>query len=194
MLAALEPGLTLPSESVAPLRRLGRVIADPPWDTARRRPWVIGLMVWMAPLDASLRRRALRRLAVRGEVAGKIVSFPKARDVWLRKIGRARGRGTTDAALCDADDEQLLALLAWAPPNLRRRIQRYALQYRRSRLPISGYDLVAIGIRGPAVGRALARIRLAFLDRAVRNREEALALAREIAGRAGRKRASTAKK
>jgi hypothetical protein len=194
VLAALEPGLALPSESVAPLRRLGRAIANPPWDGARRRPWVIGLMVWMAPLDASLRRRALRRLAVRGDVAGKIVSFPKARDVWLRKLGRARGRGTTDAALCDADDEQLLAVLAWAPPNLRRRIQRYALQDRRVRLPITGDDLLAIGIRGPAVGRALARIRVAFLDRAVRDREEALALARELARRGGRKKTARGRK
>ena len=191
VLAALEPGLVLPSESVAPLRRLGRAVADPPWNAGRLRPWVIGLMVWMAPLDASLRRRALHRLAVRGEIAGKIGAFPKARDVWLRKLGRARGRGTTDAALRGVDDEELLALLAWAPPNIRRRIQRYALEDRLAPLPISGDDLVAIGVRGPAVGRALARIRVAFLDRAVRNREEALALAREIARRGGKKGAAT---
>jgi tRNA nucleotidyltransferase (CCA-adding enzyme) len=193
VLAALEPGLALPSESVAPLRRLGRAIADPPWAVGRRRPWVTGLMVWMAPLDASLRRRALSRLAVRGEVTRKIGAFPKARDLWLRKMARARGRGATDAILCDADDEELLALLAWAPPNLRRRIQRYALEDRRAPLPIGGDDLLAIGIRGPAVGRALARIRIAFLDRAGRNRDEALALAREIARRGGKKRAATGK-
>jgi tRNA nucleotidyltransferase (CCA-adding enzyme) len=193
VLAALEPGLALPSQSVAPLRRLGRAIAEPPWGAGPRRPWVTGLMVWMAPLDASLRRRALSRLAVRGGIAGKIGAFPKARDVWLRKVGRARGRGATDAALCGADGEELLALLAWAPPNLRRRIQRYALEDRLAPLPISGDDLLAIGIRGPAVGRALARIRVAFLDRAVRDRDEALALAREIARRRGKKKAATAK-
>jgi tRNA nucleotidyltransferase (CCA-adding enzyme) len=190
VLPALEPGLSLPSASVAPLRRLGRAIADPPWATEFRRPWVTGLMVWMAALDASLRRRALHRLAVRGEVARKIGAFPKARDLWIRKIGRARGRGTTDAALGGADDEELLALLAWAPPNLRRRIQRYAREDRLAALPLSGDDLVAIGIRGPAVGRALARIRIAFLDRAVRDRGEALALAREIARRAGKRKAA----
>jgi hypothetical protein len=85
----------------------------------------------------------------------------------------------------------LLALLAWAPPNLRRRIQRYALEDRRAPLPIGGDDLLSIGIQGPAVGRALARIRVAFLDRAVRDRDEALALAREIARRGGKKRAAT---
>jgi hypothetical protein len=145
-------------------------------------------MVWMAPLDASLRRRALQRLAVRGDVAGKIGAFPKARDRWLRKIGGARGRGTTDAALGGADDEELLALLAWAPPNLRRRIQRYGREDRPASLPVNGDDLIAIGIRGPAVGRALARIRIAYLDRAVRDRDEAMALAHEIARRAGKKR------
>ncbi len=193
VLTALEPGLALPSESVAPLRRLGRAITDPPWGMRSRRPWVMGLMVWMAPLDASLRRRALRRLAVRGEVALKIGAFSKARDAWLRRIARARGRGATDAALCDADDEQLLALLAWAPPNLRRRIQRYAVEDRRAPLPISGDDLLAIGLRGPAVGRALARIRIAFLDRAVQSRDEALALADEIARRGAKKAAAKRK-
>jgi len=183
VLAALEPGLHLPAQSVAPLRRMGRAIADPPSSIAPRRPWVPGLMVWTAPLDPSLRRRALRRLAVSGEVAERIHAFPRARDRWLGKIGRARGRGSTDAALSDADDEELLALLAWASPSLRHRIQRYAVQDRAAHLPISGDDLVAIGIRGPAVGRALGRIRVAFLDRAVRDRDEALALAREIARR-----------
>jgi predicted translin family RNA/ssDNA-binding protein len=48
---------------------------------------------------------------------------------------------------------------------------------------------VALGLDGPAVGRALARIRAAHLDRAVRTREEALALAREIARRSGRRQA-----
>jgi len=193
VLAALEPGLALPSESVAPLRRLGRAIADPPWEVERGRPWVSGLMVWMAPLEPSLRRRALQRLAVRGEVAKKIGAFPKARGVWLRKIARARGRGSTDAALRDADDEELLALLASAPPNLRRRIQRFAGEDRLAPLPISGDDLLALGIRGPAVGRALARIRVAFLDRAVRDRDEALALARELARRGAKKRKAPGK-
>jgi len=189
VLAALEPGLALPGEAVAPLRRLGRAIEHPLVNAPRIRPWVMGLMVWLAPLDTSLRRRALRRLAVRGEDARRIASFPKDRDLWLRKVGRARGRGATDLALRDAEFEHLVALLVWAPPNLRRRIQRYAQEDRLAALPINGDDLVAIGMRGPEVGRALARIRVAFLDRAVRNREEALALAREFARPARKKRA-----
>jgi hypothetical protein len=42
---------------------------------------------------------------------------------------------------------------------------------------------VAAGLAGPAVGQALARIRAAYLDGALRSREEALALARELAAR-----------
>ncbi len=182
VLPALEPGLGLGRESVAPLRRLGRAVARPPWRPLRLRPWLAGLMVWLAPLDASLRRRALRRLAVTGEAAKAVEGFPRARDAWLRQLSRSRGRGAIDAALRGADDELLLALFAWAPPNLRRRIERFAREDRFAEINVSGDDLVAIGLRGPAVGRALARLRAAYLDRRVRTREEALALARELAG------------
>jgi hypothetical protein len=40
-----------------------------------------------------------------------------------------------------------------------------------------------MGLEGPALGRALVRIRTAYLDGALKNREEAIALAREIARR-----------
>ncbi len=185
VLPALEPGLGLATEAGAPLRRLGRAVAEPPWRPLRLRPWVAGLMVWLAPTDASVRRRSLRRLAVRGEVARAVEGFPKTRDGLLRKLGRARGRGAADAALRGTDDELLLALLASAPPNLRRRIERFAREDRFAELSVSGDDLVAIGLRGPAVGRALARLRAAYLDRRLRTRDEALALARELAGGSG---------
>ena len=44
-----------------------------------------------------------------------------------------------------------------------------------------------MGLTGPEIGRALARIRVAFLDGGVRTREEALALAREIGARRRRR-------
>jgi tRNA nucleotidyltransferase (CCA-adding enzyme) len=185
VLAAVEPGLSQPREVTAPLRRLGRSLAEPPWSDPPERPWVAGLMVWLAPLEAPLRRRALRRLAVSGEAARRISGFARSRDAWLRTLERARGRGGIDAALQTADDDELLALLAWAPPTARRRIIRYARDDRPMRLPVNGDDLVAIGLSGPAVGRALARIRIAVLDRAVETREEALALAQELARRRG---------
>jgi len=185
VLGALEPGLTLEREAVAPLRRLGRVIEASPWRRSRWRPWVAGLALWLAPAPPDLRRRVLRRFSVRGETAKRISAFAKARDGWLRALERARGRGAIDGLLRQLDEEDLHALFATVAPPLRRRIVRYALEDRSRRAPVSGDDLVAIGLEGPAVGRALARIRAAYLDGAVNDRSEALALARELLQRKG---------
>jgi tRNA nucleotidyltransferase (CCA-adding enzyme) len=187
VLGALEPGLSLDREATAPLRRVGRAAAQPPWTAPRWQPWVSGLAVWLAPLAPALRRRVLRRFAVRGERVRRIVDFPRARDAWLRALARARGRGSIDAALVGVDEDSLHALHAAAPPGLRRRIARWAGEDRGRRLPVTGRDLVEIGLSGPAVGRALLRIRIAALDGAVHSREEALALARELScGRGSR--------
>lgn len=180
ILGALEPGLHLHRNAVAPLRRLGRAIAELPWPRVALRPWVAGLMVWLAPVDAALRRRALGRLAVRGQHAQQIRGFPKQAEAWLARLARERGRGACDAVLGGASEEALLAVFASAPAPARRRIERYAAHDRNAVLPIAGDDLLALGLRGPAVGRALARVRAAWLDRDVRTREEALALAREF--------------
>jgi hypothetical protein len=85
--------------------------------------------------------------------------------------------------LSGLDEDQLHALLVCAPAPMRRRIMRYACEDRSRRVPVSGGDLVAMGLSGPAVGRGLARIRAAFLDGNVGTRDDALALARELAGR-----------
>ena len=65
---------------------------------------------------------------------------------------------------------------------------RYASDDRHRRPPVTGDDLDAAGLAGPAVGRALERTRAAYLDGAgaLRSREEALALAQEIARRGRR--------
>lgn len=183
VLSALEPGLELPRAAVAPLRSLGRSIADPPWRFARHRPWVSGLCLWLAPTSPGLRRRTLARLSVRGELARRISSFGRARDAWLAQLERARGRGAVDAALSEIDEDTLLALHACAPPTVRRRIVRWAAEDRQRRPSVSGNDLVELGLEGPAIGRVLSRVRAAYLDGSVANREEALALARELARR-----------
>ncbi len=183
VLGALEPGLGLPRRALAPLRRLGRAIAAPPWPPRRTRPWAAGLATWLAPLDPGLRARTLGRFALRGELAERIAAFPRRRDAWLRALARARGRGPIDAVLGPLTEEETLALFAWAAPTVRRRILRHAVEDRPRRLPVTGEDLVALGLTGPAVGRALGRIRSAFLDGAVRTREDALALARELGRR-----------
>jgi tRNA nucleotidyltransferase (CCA-adding enzyme) len=185
VLGALEPGLTLERDGVAPLRRLGRSIETPPWRCGRWRPWVSGLALWLAPTPRNLRRRVLQRFSVRGKAAKRIDTFAKARDGWLRELEPARGRGAIDAALRQLDEEDLHALFATATPALRRRIARYAAEDRSRRAPVTGDDLMAVGLEGPAVGRALARIRAAYLDGAVNDREEALALAQELLRRRG---------
>jgi tRNA nucleotidyltransferase (CCA-adding enzyme) len=183
VLGVLEPGLELPRLAVQPLQQLGRALRERPWAVATLRPWAAGLALWLAPLPPALRRRTLRRFAVRGEAVRRVAAWPQVRDRTLRAVGRARGRGEVDRVLGELDEEELVALFACAPARLRRRIVRWAAEDRGRRPPLGGTDLVALGLAGPDVGRALARLRAAYLDGRVRSREEALALAGELARR-----------
>lgn len=184
VLGALEPGLGLDSAVMAPLRRLGRAVASPPWRHGRWRPWVVGLSLWLGAAAPSQRRHVLDRFSVRGATAVRIAGFVRARDGWMRALERARGRGAIDAVLRRLDEEELYGLYASiAAPALRRRIVRYAVEDRGRRAPLGGDDLIGIGLEGQAVGRVLARIRAAYLDGTVCNREEALVLARELVHR-----------
>ncbi|HKA14309.1 MAG TPA: hypothetical protein VKH41_04770 [Myxococcota bacterium] len=186
VLGALEPGLELPADAALPLRRLGRAIAEPPWKSPRWRPWMTGFGVWLAPLPAALRRRALRRVGMRGEPARRVAEMPHEVELAVRALERARGRGAIDAVLAGLSEEALYAIHVGAPPAMRRRVVRYANHDRHRRLPVSGDDLVAAGLAGPSIGRALERIRAAYLDGALSSREEALALAQEVARRSRR--------
>jgi tRNA nucleotidyltransferase (CCA-adding enzyme) len=183
-LGGLEPGLGVPRPAVLALRRLGRSVVELPEAAGRASPWVAGLAVWLAEVDATLRSRTLRRLSIRGESARRIGEFPKRRVRWQSALARARGRGVVDAVVGSLDGDSLLALWSCSDPPSRRRIARWVREDRVRRPPITGTDLVAQGLSGPAVGTALSRIRAAFLDGALRDRDEALALARELAARA----------
>jgi tRNA nucleotidyltransferase (CCA-adding enzyme) len=186
VLAALEPGLVLPRDRQAPLRRLSRSIAAPEWPAARWRPWIAGLSIWLAPLPAVNRRRTLERFAIRGEQAARIQRFGAEGERTLRALSRARGRGAVDALLAELDEESLQATFALADVATRRRILRWGAEDKRRRAPVVGTDLTELGIQGPDVGRGLARIRAAFLDGEIANREEALGLALELARRSQR--------
>jgi tRNA nucleotidyltransferase (CCA-adding enzyme) len=188
VLTALEPGLLLRKDRMVPLRRLSRSIADPEWPAPRSRPWLAGLSIWLAPLPAALRRRTLERFSIRGDQAKRIVQFGRDADRVLRTLKNARGRGAVDATLSEFSEEMVQALYALAEASVRRRILRWGAEDRRRRSPVGGADLAESGLSGPEVGRALARIRAGFLDGEVANREEALALAEEIAKRASRPR------
>jgi tRNA nucleotidyltransferase (CCA-adding enzyme) len=187
VLGAIEPGLTLDPKAKPALRKLGKLLANPAWRSREIRPWVAGLCLWLAPLSPAMRRRTVKRLSIRGDVGGKIVDFVKARRRWIKALEGTRGRGAVDLVLSELDEEQLVALCASCEPLLRRRVVRWAAEDRDRRSPVSGRDLVNAGLEGPVVGAALARIRAAFLDGEVANREEAIALAREIQRNAARK-------
>ncbi len=186
VLSALEPGLVLPRDRQAPLRRLSRSIEQPEWPAGRWRPWLAGLSIWLAPLPAVTRRRTLERLAIRGEQAARILRFAAEGEKTLRALARARGRGAVDGLLSELAEESLQAIFALADVAIRRRILRWGAEDRRRRPPVVGSDLVELGIQGPDVGRGLARIRAAFLDGEIANREEALVLALELARRSQR--------
>jgi tRNA nucleotidyltransferase (CCA-adding enzyme) len=188
VLGALEPGLELPAEARAPLRRLGRAIAEPPWEEPRLRPLAAGLMLWLAPVEPALRRRALRRLAIQGANAEAVERFPEQRDEVLDGLDLQYGRGACDALLAGLSPDARLAVFASAEPSARRRMLRWAREDRAVAVPVSGEDLVAIGFRGPAIGSAIAQLRAFWLDRAVRDRDELLALAVELSAQAPPKR------
>lgn len=186
VLAALEPGLVLPRDRQAPLRRLSRSIAEPEWPAARFRPWIAGLSIWLAPLASVTRRRTLERFAIRGEQAARILAFANEGERTLAALAKARGRGAVDALLIELGEEALQAIFALADVAIRRRILRWGAEDRRRRAPVVGTDLTELGIQGPDVGRGLARIRAAFLDGEIANREEALVLALELTRRRAR--------
>ncbi|MBK7947657.1 MAG: CCA tRNA nucleotidyltransferase [Deltaproteobacteria bacterium] len=186
VLAALEPGLALPRDRQAPLRRLSHSLANPEWPVGRFRPWQAGLSIWLAPLATVTRRRTLERLAIRGDQATRILRFASEGERTLRALAKARGRGAIDALLGELNEESLQAIFALADVAIRRRIVRWGAEDKRRRAPVVGSDLVALGIQGPDVGRGLARIRAAFLDGEIANREEALVLAQELARRSAR--------
>ena len=186
VLAALEPGLELPRDRQASLRRLSRSIELPEWAAPRWRPWLAGLSIWLSPLTSVTRRRALERFAIRGEQAARILRFPVEGERTLQALEKARGRGAVDALLSELAEESLQAVFALADVAIRRRILRWGAEDKRRRAPVVGTDLTELGISGPDVGRGLARIRAAFLDGEIANREEALVLALELARRSAR--------
>ena len=187
VLGAFEPGLRVAPAATAPLRRLGRALTTPAWSGPVWDGLEAGLALWLAPLAPELRQRTLRRLGLRGAPARRVAGWPRLRERAARGLRAARGRGTIDALLAPLREEELIALFASSDAAARRRIARFAGEDRARRPPLDGSDLVTLGLRGPEVGRALARVRAAFLDGQVRTREEALVLAAEH-GRHARRR------
>ena len=197
VLQALDSSLTFSSSARSPIRRLGRAVVNPPWRSSPYRPFVPGLAVWLVDLPSAVRQRVLQRLSVRGETAERIMGFARLRHRRLEGLSKARGRSAVDGVLAGIHEESLYALYAVASSAGRRQIVRWAAEDRVQRVPVTGADLVSLGLEGPALGRVLARIRAGFLDGELLNREEALTLAEELVRRAstrGKTRVRGAKK
>ncbi len=190
VLSALEPGLSLARDRGVPLRRLSKAMAEPEWAAPRWQAWVAALSIWLAPLPAALRRRTLERFSVRGDQAARIIGFGRNADRTIKSLTKARGRGAVDATLGAQTEESIQALYALADVPVRRRMLRWGAEDRRRRAPVNGADLLEVGLQGPEIGKALERIRAGFLEGDVANREEALALAAEMALRSSRRSSS----
>jgi tRNA nucleotidyltransferase (CCA-adding enzyme) len=178
VVAGLARGLRLAPAARRALGRLARL--EPGADAL-----AAGLCIWLAPLAPAARRRALERLALRGRPAERVAAFPARARAARRGLARARSRGAADAVLRPLARAELLALAAEGAA-LGRRVLLHLREDRALRLPLDGSDLGALGLAGPAVGRALTALRRGVLDGEVSTREEALAWARRRAAREGR--------
>jgi tRNA nucleotidyltransferase (CCA-adding enzyme) len=183
VLGALVPGLALPRGTRPGLRWLGLLLAAPPPGLVPDA-LLASLMCWLAPEAPARRRRLLARLAVSGRPATRVLAFPALSRRLSRALRRPASRGADDARLRPLPPEELLALAAFASSDARRRILRHANEDRALVLPVDGADLVALGLEGPAIGRALTALRRAFLDGVVADREQALAFAQARRSRA----------
>ena len=151
-----------------PLRRLGRAIAEPPWKGPRWRAWMTGFGVWLAPLPAALRRRALRRFAVRGEPATRVARSAAGAPSAPCARSNARAAAARSTRVLGGDlPRRSCSRSTRARPRCAAASRAMRARTATGALPISGDDLVAAGLAGPSVGRALARIRAAFLDGAL---------------------------
>jgi len=158
------------------LRRLPKLLGEP---ALTADALLVGLMVWLSAEPATRRRRVLSRLAVGGRPGERVRAWSSRLRQLERRLAASRRPSADDAALAPLPPEERLAAAAQVNAAQRRRILAHARRERELELPVSGRDLTAQGLAGPAVGRALARVRAAVLDGRVRTREEALLVALE---------------
>lgn len=170
VLRALVHGLGPGSRSA--LKRLGGLQRE---KDLEGEPLLAGLMVWLAPQAAPVRRRIVRRLTLQGRPAERVLRSAAVMRRLERSLSRPAPLSADDARLAPLPPEERVACAATAGASVRARILAHAEKERSLTLPLDGRDLIALGFRGPAVGRALLRVRAAVLDGEVGSRAEALA-------------------
>jgi tRNA nucleotidyltransferase (CCA-adding enzyme) len=172
VLAALARGVAPGSRSA--LRRLRTLLDD---SSLGAEPLLAGLMVWLAPQATPVRRRLLQRLALVGRPAARVLASSAVMRRLERSLSRPAAASADDVRLAPLPPEERVACAATASAAVRARILAHVAREQSLVMPLDGRDLVALGFRGPAVGRGLARVRAAVLDGEVSSRAEALARA-----------------
>ena len=167
VLVAAAPALApLAEDETRWVQAVDRVCAAP--DSAAER-WAA--LLWDIPDTASALLRELRcdnatRERVQALLAAKGLPLTPERPVLLRALRRLGPDAVRQlAALSQADAATLAALEALLCENP---------CYSVARLAIGGADLLALGLRGPEIGRALEALLDAVIEGRVENRREAL--------------------
>ncbi len=153
------------------------------------RPHLVNLCAAIQGLASSLRQSLLRSLRFPSSQEEAVLNATEVADYLLahpEEFQRAkpsqvyqRLRGLTDEGLA-----YLASLLP--SPSARRRIARFAKEWRNARPLISGEDLKALGLPpGPLYGKILEAVLLAQLDGEAKDREAQLALAKRMAEEKG---------
>jgi len=149
-----------------------------------RAGWLGYLLAWVAEASPGAIRRLAGRLALSGEEARRLRSWPAVR----RRLGAGFGRLRPSAMgrrLEGVSDDEILAACSRLGPADRKALARWLDPTARLALAIRGADLVAAGIPpGPGIGRALERTLDARRDGLIGRADEldfALAAARRAA-------------
>ena len=180
---ALEPGLQLLKASLTPLRRFRCMLQNPRWEYQEFDAKQIMLMLWFFPLAKALRKRSLKRFALRGQPGERILTFSDLRKKQLRCLGRAQGRGAVAELLNGLSEVELMALDCCVPSGIQKKIRRFAQEDRERKLPIGGTELRKLGLEGAEIGQVHAKLKSLYLDGRIQDRRSALAQAQELAAR-----------
>lgn len=156
-LRLLDPGHRMTAGTCRGVAHLGAALAWARRQGLRVQPLELALVALLADQPVRVRVGALGRLAIRGEPARRVL-----------------GACVSDpASVTGAGGDDLSVARGWlgASAAERRRLDGWRLGLRGSRPALRGDELIGLGVpAGPAVGRALAALRLARAEGRVRDR------------------------
>lgn len=181
----LMPDLNLTDETRASIGRLRNAFLSRPWSLRTLSPWKTLLRVWLGVDDSEVCKRALGQLAIRGKVAGDIVSFREKAYTILKGIELEGNRGMVDQMLSGLSEEDLLSLFCMCGGVARRRIVRFCVEDRNLRLPVNSEELRKLRLSGAELGSLLKHFRILFLNGEFQGPVNTRSVARLVASREG---------